>query len=67
MIVTEDLGKQFEDFIAVKDVSLHIQAGHVVALLGSNGAGKTTTVRMLTSVLPPSTGRVWLCRLSTEE
>lgn len=60
MIVTEDLGKQFEDFIAVKDVSFHIQAGQVLALLGPNGAGKTTTVRMLTSVLPPSTGRAWV-------
>ena len=57
MIVTEDLGKQFEDFIAVKNVSLQIQAGQILALLGPNGAGKTTTVRMLTSVLPPTTGR----------
>ena len=65
MIVTEDLVKQIEDFIAVKDVSFQIQAGHVLALLGPNGAAKTNTVRMLTSVPPHSTG--WLRRLSTEE
>jgi ABC-2 type transport system ATP-binding protein len=57
MIITEGLGKKFEEFIAVQDVSLHIRAGQVLALLGPNGAGKTTTVRMLTSVLPPTTGR----------
>jgi ABC-2 type transport system ATP-binding protein len=57
MIITEGLSKKFEDFIAVKEVNLHIHAGQVLALLGPNGAGKTTTVRMLTSVLPPTTGR----------
>ena len=56
MIVTEDLGKKFEDFIAVQDLNLHIRAGQVLALLGPNGAGKTTTVRMLTTVLSPTTG-----------
>jgi ABC-2 type transport system ATP-binding protein len=60
MIVTKGLGKKFEDFIAVQDINLNIQAGQVLALLGPNGAGKTTTVRMLTSVLPPSTGKAWV-------
>jgi ABC-2 type transport system ATP-binding protein len=57
MILTERLGKHFEDFVAVDDVSLRVRAGQVLALLGPNGAGKTTTVRMLTSVLPPTNGR----------
>lgn len=56
MINTDGLGKQFDDFIAVQDVCLHIAAGEVLALLGPNGAGKTTTVRMLTSVLRPTWG-----------
>jgi ABC-2 type transport system ATP-binding protein len=56
MIITEDLSKKFEDFLAVDGVSLEIKAGEVLALLGPNGAGKTTTVRMLTSVLRPSRG-----------
>jgi ABC-2 type transport system ATP-binding protein len=56
MIVTEDLSKQFNDFLAVDGVSLKINAGEVLALLGPNGAGKTTTVRMLTSVLRPTRG-----------
>ncbi len=57
MILTENLGKNFNDFTAVDGVSLSIPAGRVLALLGPNGAGKTTTVRMLTSVLRPSRGR----------
>jgi ABC-2 type transport system ATP-binding protein len=56
MIVTQDLSKYFDDFLAVDGVSLEIKAGEVLALLGPNGAGKTTTVRMLTSVLRPSRG-----------
>ena len=60
MILTEKLSKQFDDFVAVDDVNLQVQAGQVLALLGPNGAGKTTTVRMLTSVLPPTKGRAWV-------
>jgi len=56
MIVTEDLSKKFDNFLAVDGVSLEIKAGEVLALLGPNGAGKTTTIRMLTSVLRPTRG-----------
>ncbi len=56
MIETEGLGKQFNDFTAVRDLSLHVDAGELLALLGPNGAGKTTTVRMLGAILRPTTG-----------
>ncbi len=56
MIVTEDLSKQFDNFLAVDGVTLRVEAGEVLALLGPNGAGKTTTVRILTSVLLPTRG-----------
>jgi ABC-2 type transport system ATP-binding protein len=56
MIHTENLSKNFNDFLAVDQVSLDIKSGEVLALLGPNGAGKTTTLRMLTSVLRPSAG-----------
>ena len=56
MILTNNLGKKFGDFQAVECVSLDVQRGEVLALLGPNGAGKTTTVRMLSSVLTPSSG-----------
>ncbi len=56
MILTNNLGKKFGDFQAVELVGLDVQGGEVLALLGPNGAGKTTTVRMLSSVLTPSSG-----------
>ncbi len=56
MIQAEDLSKQFDNFWAVDGVTLDVQPGQVLALLGQNGAGKTTTVRMLTSVLAPTRG-----------
>lgn len=56
MILTENLTKYFKDLKAVDEVTLRVKAGEVLALLGPNGAGKTTTVRMLTTVLRPSSG-----------
>lgn len=56
MIRTDNLTKQFKEIQAVDGVSLHVKAGQVLALLGPNGAGKTTTVRMLTTVLRPTSG-----------
>ena len=60
MIRTKALCKQFDDFVAVKDVDLHVRAGEILALLGPNGAGKTTTVRMLASILKPTRGHAWI-------
>jgi ABC-2 type transport system ATP-binding protein len=56
MIETHALSKRFDTFQAVDGVSLMVPEGEVLALLGPNGAGKTTTVRMLTSLLRPSSG-----------
>ena len=57
MIETYDLSKQFDnDFWAVDGVTLKVQPGQILALLGQNGAGKTTTVRMLTALLSPTRG-----------
>jgi len=56
MIETEALSKQFGGFTAVDHVSLHLGKGEVLALLGPNGAGKTPTVRMLSSILRPTSG-----------
>src|SRR5918996_6284610 len=57
MIETNDLSKQFNnDFWAVDSVTLCVQPGTILAILGQNGAGKTTTVRMLTALLSPTRG-----------
>jgi ABC-2 type transport system ATP-binding protein len=56
MIESHELTKFYDGFLAVDSVTLDVPAGTVLALLGPNGAGKTTTVRMLTSILTPSSG-----------
>lgn len=56
-IATEDIKKSFGDVEAVRGVSLEVPAGSVFGLLGPNGAGKTTIVRMLTTILKPTSGR----------
>ncbi len=57
MIDAQELVKDFDGFRAVDHISLNVPAGSVLAVLGPNGAGKTTTVRMLTSILAPTSGR----------
>jgi ABC-2 type transport system ATP-binding protein len=45
---------------AIENVNLDVEAGEILALLGPNGAGKTTTVRVLASILRPTSGRAWI-------
>jgi ABC-2 type transport system ATP-binding protein len=52
----EKLSRRFGKFTAVDALTLSVNAGEVFGLLGSNGAGKTTTIKMLTTLLPPSSG-----------
>ena len=56
MIQTENLSKTFDSFTAVDRLTLDIAEGEVFGFLGPNGAGKTTTVRMLTSLIAPTSG-----------
>lgn len=57
MIEAYELTKYFDNFLAVDHISFTIEPGTVFAILGPNGAGKTTTIRMLTSILKPTSGR----------
>jgi ABC-2 type transport system ATP-binding protein len=56
MIKTQDLTKKFGKTLAVDRLTLKIREGEVFGFLGPNGAGKTTTVRMLTSLISPTSG-----------
>lgn len=56
MIRVKSLVKKFGEFTAVNDISFAVGAGEIFAFLGPNGAGKTTTIKMLTTLLQPTSG-----------
>lgn len=60
MIIVKNLTKKFDDFTAVDDVSFHVKQGEIFAFLGPNGAGKSTTIKMLTTLLAPTSGEMTL-------
>ncbi|MBC7435851.1 MAG: ABC transporter ATP-binding protein [Bdellovibrionales bacterium] len=58
ILETKGLTKEFKGFVAVNEVDLKVQRGHIHALIGPNGAGKTTFFNLLTKFLPPSRGSI---------
>jgi ABC-2 type transport system ATP-binding protein len=59
-ITVDHLTKRFGEFTAVDDVSFSVKHGELFALLGPNGAGKSTTIKMLTTLLKPTSGKLTL-------
>ena len=55
-IEVDKLTKRFGEFVANDAVSFTVRSGEIYGLLGPNGAGKTTLIRMLTTLLPPTSG-----------
>lgn len=60
MIEVKNLSKSFKNVEAVKDISFNVENGEIVGLLGENGAGKTTTLRMLATMLRPTSGTAFI-------
>jgi ribosome-dependent ATPase len=60
VIIARDLTCRFGDFTAVDNVDFSIERGEIFGFLGSNGCGKTTTMKMLTGLLPASSGEALL-------
>lgn len=60
IIEVSELTKRFDDFTAVDGVSFSVAKGEIFAFLGPNGAGKSTTIKMLTTLLRPTSGRILL-------
>ncbi len=55
-----NVSKSFGDFQAVKDVSLDVDSGSLVALLGPSGSGKSTLLRLIAGLEEADAGRVWI-------
>jgi ABC-2 type transport system ATP-binding protein len=58
IIEVKNLVKKFKDFTAVDNISFNVKKGEIFAFLGPNGAGKTTTIKVLTTLLNPTSGDV---------
>jgi branched-chain amino acid transport system ATP-binding protein len=58
MLTLENVNVYYGGIHALRDVSLHVDAGEVVTLIGANGAGKSTTLRAITGLLTPRSGRI---------
>ncbi len=56
IIVTKNLTKKFNGFVAVDHISFEVKKGEIFGFLGPNGAGKSTTINMLSTLLPPTEG-----------
>jgi ABC-2 type transport system ATP-binding protein len=65
-LVVEALTKRFDERVAVEEVSFSVAAGEVFGFLGPNGAGKTTTVRMLGTLMTPTSGSAIVAGLPLE-
>ncbi|WP_326512607.1 ABC transporter ATP-binding protein [Clostridium intestinale] len=59
-IQLDSLTKNFGDYRAVSDLSLEVNSGEIFGFLGLNGAGKSTTIKMMLSLLTPSSGSVYM-------
>lgn len=64
ILQTHQLGKRYDKRWALKNLNLHVQHGDVYGFLGPNGAGKSTTIRMLLSLIAPTTGDISLFGVS---
>ena len=60
LLKVENLSKRFGGIVAVDNVSFEIQKGDMVGLIGPNGSGKTTLLRLMSGILKPDSGKVFL-------
>jgi len=60
VITVKNVSKKFKEVVAVNDVSFEVNEGEIFAFLGPNGAGKSTTIKMLTTLLRPTAGSLFL-------
>lgn len=66
-ITVEKLTRSFGDVQAVKGIDLHVERGETFGFLGPNGAGKSTTIKMLCTLLHPTSGQAWINGYNIEQ
>lgn len=58
MLTVKDLNVYYGGIHAIRDISLHVEEGEIVSLIGANGAGKTTTMQAISGLLKPKSGEI---------
>lgn len=58
LVTISNLTKKYGSKVAVEDINLEIEGGHIIGLLGPNGSGKTTLIKMLNGLLQPTNGEI---------
>jgi len=67
ILLAQDLSKSYGSRLALRALSFSLEAGRVVGFLGPNGAGKTTAIRILTTILAPTSGRFVVDGISSDQ
>jgi ABC-2 type transport system ATP-binding protein len=67
IIDIQGLTKRYGNLVALNDLTLQVEEGAVVGFIGPNGAGKTTTMRILTTLLKPTSGQAWVAGYSVTQ
>lgn len=67
MIEFQSVTKEFQNVVAVKDLSLKVEKGSLFGFLGPNGAGKTTTIKMIVGIMRPTRGKIKILGMDTQE
>ena len=60
MIETRGLTKKYGDMYAIRDIDLNLEEGDLFGFIGPNGAGKTTTMRIIATLLNPTSGEAYV-------
>lgn len=66
-IKTENITKKYKEKLAVKDLNLEIEENTLFSLLGVNGAGKSTTIKMLSTLIKPTSGNIYINGFNTKD
>ena len=67
VVETKNLTKKYGEFVALDDLSISINRGHILGFIGPNGAGKTTTIKILVGLAKPTSGTASICGVNCVE
>ena len=67
VLETKNLTKRYGDFVALNDLTIHVDRGQILGFIGPNGAGKTTTIKILVGLSRPTSGSAFIAGVNCSE